>query len=80
MQAFLIGLGLIRDALAHFVWSTIVSYGMIYFLGANPQYQMAGVIIAMNTGALLLMMMHYLTICKKIEISLILRKPAKHTF
>jgi hypothetical protein len=41
---------------------------------------MAGVIIAMNTGTLLIMMMHYLTICKKIEISLVLRKPAKHTF
>lgn len=80
MQAFLIGLGLVRDALAHFVWSTAVMYCLIYFLGVNPQYQMAGVMIAMNTGTLLVMMMHYLTICKKIEVSLILRKPMKHTF
>ncbi|MED4941986.1 polysaccharide biosynthesis protein [Heyndrickxia coagulans] len=80
MQAFLIGLGLVRDALAHFIWSTMVTYCLIYYLGTNPQYQMAGVIIAMNTGTLLIMMMHYLTICKKIEISLVLRKPAKHTF
>ncbi|KHD85600.1 polysaccharide biosynthesis protein [Heyndrickxia ginsengihumi] len=80
MQAFLIGLGLIRDAFAHFIWSTIVTYLMMYFLGTNPEYQMAGIIIAMNTGALLLMLMHYLTICKKIEISLVLRNSVKHTF
>lgn len=69
MQAYLIGLGLIKDASIHTVWATAVSFLLIYFLGRMPELQMDGVIIGMNTGSVLLTMLHYLTICKKIGIT-----------
>lgn len=69
MQAYLIGLGLLKDAFLHNVWSTIISFSLIYFLGSMHEFQMSGVIIGMNTGTVLLTFMHYLTICKKIGIS-----------
>lgn len=69
LQAFLIGLGLLRDAFIHNVWSTIISFLLIYLFGSNVNLQMDGVIIGMNTGVVLLALMHYVTICKKIGIS-----------
>ncbi|PLR80036.1 multidrug transporter MatE [Bacillus canaveralius] len=69
MQAYLIGLGLIRDAFIHVVWSTCISYGLIFLLGSLHDLQMGGVIIGMNTGTILLTLMHYLTIVKKLNIS-----------
>lgn len=78
MQAYLIGLGLVKDALYHSIWSTIVSYTSTYFLGSMHNLQMDGVIIGMNMGAVLLTMMHYITICKKMKVSIFLLKPLKH--
>lgn len=72
MQAFLIGLGLMKEALYHFVWSTVVSFSVIYVLGSMHSFQMDGVIIGMNAGAVVLCLMHYLTICKKIGVSILL--------
>ncbi|MFB5662425.1 oligosaccharide flippase family protein [Alteribacillus sp. HJP-4] len=62
MQAFLIGLGLVKDAFLHSIWSTAVSFILMYFLGSMPQLQMSGIIIGMNTGIVLLTLMHFLTI------------------
>jgi stage V sporulation protein B len=67
MQAYLIGLGLIKDAFIHSVWATAITFLLIYIMGAQPQWQMEGVIIAMNTGSLIILFLHYLTIAKKIE-------------
>lgn len=71
LQAYLIGLGLMKDALFHNVWSTIISFLIIYVLGSGGM-QMDGVIIGLNTGVVLLTLMHYVTICKKIGVSFFL--------
>ncbi|MDE3837881.1 multidrug transporter MatE [Bacillus methanolicus] len=73
MQAYLIGLGLMKDTFIHSIWSTVISFSLMYFLGSLPDFQMGGIIIGLNTGAVLLALMHYLTICKKIGISWSLR-------
>jgi stage V sporulation protein B len=73
MQAFLIGLGLIKETFIHAIWATAVSYAIILLLASLPEWRMEGVIIAMNTGSVLLALMHYLTICKKIGVSLFLK-------
>ncbi|WP_240374780.1 polysaccharide biosynthesis protein [Bacillus piscicola] len=62
MQAFLIGLGLVKDAFLHSIWSTVLSFLLMYFLGSLPSLQMDGIIIGMNTGVVLLTLMHYTTI------------------
>lgn len=80
LQAFLIGIGLIKDTLLHFIWSTIVMFIMMYILGSNPQFNMIGIILGMNTSALLVMLLHYVTVCRKIGVSLIFRKPVKHSY
>lgn len=72
MQAYLIGLGLMKDAVFHTVWSTIVSFTSMYFLGSMHSLQMEGIIIGMNVGACVLTMMHYVTICKKLGFSMLL--------
>lgn len=69
LQAYLIGLGLLKDAFIHNVWGTLVSFSLIYFLGSFRELQMDGVIIGMNTGTVLISLMHYVTICKRIGIS-----------
>lgn len=66
MQAFLIGLGLVKEAFVHSMWSTSISFILMFVLGSMPQLQMDGIIIGMNTGAVLLCMMHYLTIRQKL--------------
>lgn len=73
MQAFLIGLGLIKETFIHSIWSTIVSFAIIIILAARPEWRMEGVIIAMNTGSVLLALMHYLSICKKIGVSIFMK-------
>jgi stage V sporulation protein B len=73
MQAFLIGLGLIKETFIHGIWSTIVSFAIIIVLSSRPEWRMDGVIIAMNTGAVLLALMHYLSICKSIGVSIFMR-------
>lgn len=77
MQAYLIGLGLIKDAFYHQIWSTIISFGLMYFLGSLQHLRMEGIIIGMNTGAVLLTLMHYITICNKIELSVFSAKPSR---
>ncbi|MBT2688407.1 polysaccharide biosynthesis protein [Bacillus sp. ISL-47] len=76
MQAYLIGLGLMKDAFYHSVWSTIVSFTAMFLLGSMHSLQMDGIIMGMNTGAVLLTMMHYVTVCRKIGLTLFL-SPAK---
>lgn len=73
MQAFLIGLGLIKETFIHAIWSTIVSFAIIIFLAARPEWRMEGVIISMNTGSVLLALMHYLSICKSIGVSIFMK-------
>src|SRR5690606_27797568 len=68
LQAFLIGFGLMKDALYHGIWATVAGFTMIYVLGSQPSFQMEGIIIAMNMEAVLLTMMHYVTVCKKLSI------------
>ncbi|AGK52232.1 polysaccharide biosynthesis protein [Bacillus sp. 1NLA3E] len=80
MQAYLIGLGLVKDAFIHTVWSTIFSFSLMYFLGSTYQFHMGGIIIGMNGGILLLTLMHYLTICKKIGISFTLQNSIKRHY
>jgi O-antigen/teichoic acid export membrane protein len=43
---------------------------MMFLLGSQPSLQMAGIILGMNTGIVLLTLMHYVTICQKIGITL----------
>lgn len=68
LQAYLIGLNLIKDALFHTIWAHSVAFLVIYVLGSRPEWQMAGVIIGLNTGGLLQLLMHYAVICQKIGI------------
>ncbi|SDH94418.1 stage V sporulation protein B [Alteribacillus persepolensis] len=67
MQAFLIGLGLVRDAFLHSIWSTTISFVLMYFFGSMPSLQMDGIIIGMNTGIVILTWMHYATIRKRLD-------------
>jgi stage V sporulation protein B len=76
MQAYLIGLGLVKDAFFHSVWSTVFQFILMFLLGST-HLQMQGVIIGMNFGAVLIMMLHYLTICQKIGVSIWLKDPIK---
>lgn len=69
MQAYLLGLGLIKDTFLHSVWATVVTFTLIYLVGSRPEWQMEGVIIGMNSGSLIILLLHYLTICKKIGIT-----------
>lgn len=80
MQAYLIGLGLVKDAFFHTVWSHLISFAMMYFLGSQTDLNMSGVILGMNMGAVLLSLMHYFTICKKIGITLWLTKPRENVY
>ncbi|WP_121610064.1 polysaccharide biosynthesis protein [Mesobacillus foraminis] len=79
MQAYLIGLGLLKDAFIHTVWATIVSYTTIYLLGSQPEWQMAGVIVGMNAGTVLLTLLHFLTVCKKIGVAWASKAEPKNT-
>lgn len=73
MQAFMIGLDMIKEAFIHIIWSTLISFALILLLGSRPDWGMNGVIVGMNAGAVLLALMHYLTICKKIGISIFMK-------
>ncbi|WP_042356999.1 oligosaccharide flippase family protein [Bacillus rubiinfantis] len=73
MQAFMIGLDMIKEAFFHIIWSTVISFALILWLGSLPEWRMNGVIIGMNTEAVLLALMHYLTICKKIGVTFFLK-------
>ncbi|WRP07076.1 oligosaccharide flippase family protein [Rossellomorea aquimaris] len=75
LQAFLIGLGLVKDALLHTVWSSVFSFSLIYLLGSR--FGMEGVILGMNAGAVLITMLHYFTICRELETTLWLKSAIK---
>ncbi|ARK28954.1 polysaccharide biosynthesis protein [Halalkalibacter krulwichiae] len=74
MQAYLIGLGLVKDAFVHALYSTIFSFAMMFILGSMPSLQMDGIILGMNMSAVLLTFLHYVTICKKIKVNLLLQE------
>ncbi|WP_078549938.1 polysaccharide biosynthesis protein [Litchfieldia alkalitelluris] len=78
MQAYLIGLGLLKDALFHTIWSHVIAFLMMFILGSLQQLQMEGIIIGMNMGAVLLTLMHYVTICKKIGLNVFMKVPVKN--
>lgn len=73
MQGFLIGMGLIKDTFIQTVWSTLVSYSLIIWLGSMSGWRMDGVIVGMNIEAVLLALMNYLTVCKKIGVSIFMK-------
>lgn len=75
LQAFLIGLGLVKDALLHTIWSSVFSFSLIYLLGSR--FGMEGVILGMNAGAVLITMLHYVTICRELETTLWLKSAIK---
>ncbi|MFC4319937.1 polysaccharide biosynthesis protein [Litchfieldia salsa] len=77
MQAYLIGLGLLKDAFFHTVWSHVIAFLVMFILGSLQQLRMEGIIIGMNMGAVLLTLMHYVTICKKIGLTVFLKIPIK---
>ncbi len=68
LQAFLIGLGLIKDALLHQIWSSVLSFALIYFLGSHPSFGMDGVIIGLNLGAVLITLLHFSTVFRELGI------------
>jgi stage V sporulation protein B len=69
LQAYLIGLGLITTAFIQSVWSTVISFSLMYVLGSRPSLGMHGIIIGMNAGSVLLMLLHYFSVCKAIGIT-----------
>ncbi|MBH0167955.1 oligosaccharide flippase family protein [Fictibacillus sp. 18YEL24] len=69
LQAYLIGLGLITTAFVQSVWSTTLSFVLMYMLGSQPSLGMHGIIIGMNAGSVLLMLLHYFSVCKAIGIN-----------
>ncbi|MCD8501671.1 MAG: polysaccharide biosynthesis protein [Bacillaceae bacterium] len=79
LQGFLIGMGMVKDAFYHAVWSTTMSFLLMYTLGSSSYFQMHGIIIGMNTGVVLLTLMHYLTVCHKIGITLTLGRVSLRT-
>jgi stage V sporulation protein B len=79
LQAILIGLGLIKDSFIHNIWATVISFSIILLVGSKPEWRMDGVVIALNTSSILVALMHYLTICKKIGVSIFIRKQVHKT-
>jgi stage V sporulation protein B len=77
MQAILIGLGLVKDAFYHQLWVSFITFSLMFVLGSLQSLQMDGIIIGMNTGAVLLMLLHYLSICKKIGVSILIKRTVK---
>jgi stage V sporulation protein B len=73
LQAFMIGLDMIKEAFFHIIWSTVISFGLILWLGSMPEWRMNGVIIGMNTGAVLMTLMHYVTVCRKIGVTMFMK-------
>jgi stage V sporulation protein B len=74
LQAILLGMGLIKESFLHNIWATIVTFAIIIILAAKPEWRMNGIVIALNTSSILVAMMHYLAICKKIGVSALTRR------
>lgn len=68
LQAYLIGVGLIKDAFLHSIWANAFALGAVFLLGSMPSLTMDGVILGMNFGALLQALLHYFTVCKRIGV------------
>ncbi|WP_043933264.1 oligosaccharide flippase family protein [Bacillus sp. EB01] len=66
LQAYLIGIGLVKDAFLHSVWSHVFAFGALFVLGSMPSMSMDGVIIGLNFGAVLQAVLHYFTVTKRI--------------
>ncbi len=73
-QACLIGMGFVKEAFYHNVWSHIVALSMMYVLGSMENLQMLGIILGMNTGMILLTSLHYTQICKALGYQFSLRE------
>ncbi|MFB4213862.1 polysaccharide biosynthesis protein [Shouchella sp. JSM 1781072] len=73
LQAYLIGIGLVKDAFLHSFYATVVSFCLMIALGSMPSLQMNGIIIGMNMSAVLLTVLHYITICKKLKLNMLMR-------
>ncbi|WP_409300327.1 oligosaccharide flippase family protein [Peribacillus sp. SCS-155] len=70
LQAYLIGVGLVKDAFLHSIWAQALAFTFIYLLGSMPVLNMTGVILGMNLGAVLQALLHYFTVCKRIGVKL----------
>lgn len=73
LQAYLIGIGLVKDAFLHSLYATTVSFCLMIALGSMPTLKMDGIILGMNMGAVLLTSLHYVTICKKLNLNALMR-------
>ncbi|GIN18430.1 sporulation protein YkvU [Shouchella clausii] len=73
LQAYLIGIGLVKDAFLHSLYATTVSFCLMIALGSMPSLKMDGIILGMNMGAVLLTSLHYVTICKKLNLNALMR-------
>lgn len=73
LQAYLIGIGLVKDAFLHSLYATTVSFCLMISLGSMPSLQMNGIILGMNMSAVLLTLLHYITICKKLKLNVLMR-------
>jgi O-antigen/teichoic acid export membrane protein len=71
MRAYLIGLGLMKDALYHTIWVHVISFSLIFLLASQREWGVSGVILAMNAETLLLTLLHYFTICKRIGLPIL---------
>lgn len=69
LQAYLIGIGLVKDAFLHSLYATTVAFCVMLGLGSMPSLQMDGIILGMNVGAVLLTLLHYITICKRLSLN-----------
>ncbi|EZH65942.1 multidrug transporter MatE [Bacillaceae bacterium JMAK1] len=72
LQAYLIGIGLVKDAFIHSLYSTSISFVLMIVLGSMQSLQMDGIILGMNMGAVLLTLLHYVTICKKLGLNVMM--------
>lgn len=68
LQAYLIGVGLIKDAFLHSIWANSITFAAVFIFGSMPGLNMDGVILGMNAGAVLQAMLHYFTVCKRIGV------------
>ncbi|MBM7837436.1 stage V sporulation protein B [Alkalihalobacillus xiaoxiensis] len=73
LQAYLIGIGLVKDAFLHSFYATVVSFCLMIALGSMPSLQMNGIILGMNMSAVLLTLLHYITICKKLKLNVLMQ-------
>lgn len=69
LQAYLIGLSLVKEALFHTIWSHFIAFSIIFVLGSLQNWQMNGVMIGLNVGGVLQFLLHYVTVCQKINVS-----------